>query len=198
MWRGRIVPKTDQAREDALLERAKAGDVRAFEDVIAPHLPMLLAYSRAICNDHHTAEDVVQETALIASRNLHNLFEEADFAGWLKAIARRQALAMRRKSARLQPVIESAIEKAYENPAPTATHPERAALTECLELLSDRAGQIVRAHYFDGAAISEMATSFKLNPNTLKTILLRARQALENCVQRQMRSEEGSSAEPVV
>ena len=179
----------DQDRENELLALAKTGDVSAFETVLSPHLPMLLAYSRAICGDHHTAEDVVQETALIACRNIHNLFEEADFAGWLKAIARRQALSARRKSARLHPVIESAIEEAYEDPAPDAVAPERAALLECVEQLSDRAGEIVRAHYFGGAGITEMSTTFKLNPNTLKTILFRARQALEACVQRHLRSE---------
>lgn len=179
----------DQDRENALLDRAKAGDVSAFEEVLTPHLPMLLAYSRAICGDHHTAEDAVQETALIASRNIHNLFAEADFACWLKAIARRQALSARRKSSRLQPVLESAIEAAYENPSPEAVAPERAALLECIEQLSDRAGEIVRAHYFGGAGINEMTTTFGLNSNTLKTILFRARQALEACVQRQLRAD---------
>jgi RNA polymerase sigma-70 factor, ECF subfamily len=186
------VSRLDQKTEDALLERAKGGDVRAFEDVLAPHLPMLLAYTRAICNDYHTAEDVVQETALIASRNIHNLFAEADFAGWLKAIARRQALAARRSSARLKPVIEKEIEKAYENPSPSAVNPEKAALSECLEELTDRAGEVVRAHYFEGDGIEAMSTRYKLNPNTLKTILFRARQTLENCVQRRIN---GNSAE---
>jgi RNA polymerase sigma-70 factor, ECF subfamily len=184
------------AAEDDLIERAKKGDTASFENALSPHLPMLLAYSRAICGNHHLAEDVVQETALIAFRNLNHLFPEADFAGWLKAIARRQSLAARRKSARLHPLVEESIEDAYRDPSPTALSPEREALAECMHLLSDRSGQVIRAHYFDGAAIREMAGRFNLNPNTLKTILFRARQALESCVQRQLRSSSVSMENP--
>jgi len=181
--------------EDDLIERAKSGDAAAYEAALSPHLPMLLAYSRSICGDHHMAEDVVQETALIGFRNLNHLFAEADFAGWLKAIARRQSLAARRKSARLHPMVEESIEEAYRDPSPQSVSPERAALAECLQLLSDRAGSVIRAHYFDGAAIREMTARFNLNPNTLKTILFRARQALEHCVQRQIRSEDPQTME---
>ena len=185
----------DMVSEEALLERAKAGDNQAFEDVLAPHLPMLLAYSRAICGDHHSAEDVVQETALIASRNLHNLFKEADFAGWLKAIARRQSLSARRKNLRLRPQLEAVIEQAYEDPSPESTSPRRSALSECLKTLRERTGRIVRAHYFDGLSVKDMAEAFNLNSNTVKTILARARAALEECTQRQMRTDDSAGVE---
>jgi len=52
--------------ETRLLKAAQGGDPKAFERVLRPHLPMLFAYSRAICGDFHAAEDVVQETAQIA------------------------------------------------------------------------------------------------------------------------------------
>ena len=79
-----------------------------------PHLAALLAYSRAICGDFHAAQDVVQETALIAYRNLDRFFAEADFATWLKAIARRQALAARRKLGRHRLAAEELLEAVYE------------------------------------------------------------------------------------
>ena len=87
----------EMEKDAALLARAKKGDAIAFEHLIAPHLPMLFAYSRAICLDFHAAQDVVQESAIIAFRNLNHLFPEADFSTWLRAIARRQALEARRK-----------------------------------------------------------------------------------------------------
>ena len=184
----------DMVNEDELINRSKAGDTQAFEELIAPHLTMLLAYSRAICGDHHSAEDVVQETALIASRNINNLFKEADFAGWLKAIARRQSLSARRKNLKLRPQLEAVIEQAYEDPSPEFTSHRQSALTECLKTLRDRTGRIVRAHYFEGTSVKDMAESFNLNVNTVKTILSRARMALEECTQRHMRSSGVESA----
>jgi len=179
----------DEQAETRLLEQAKAGDSAAFEAVLRPHLPMLLAYSRAISGDFHRAQDVVQETALVAYRNLSHLFPEADFASWLKAIARRQSLAARRKEGRLLSWTDEAIEAAYADPTPRAVVPEREALVLCVEALEAQPRSLVRGHYFDGQALATLAAAMDLNLNTVKTILHRARQKLLECVERRLRIE---------
>lgn len=171
-----------EALEAELLERAKAGDRVAFERALTPHLPTLLAYSRSICGDYHTAEDVVQETALIAFRNISHLFPEVEFASWLKGIARRQALSARRSSVRLPAVADQALENAYRDPRPEATSREREALRECLKRLADRAMKVVRNHYFEGLRLSDIASRLGLRLGTVKTIMFRARRQLERCV----------------
>ena len=179
----------DDQAEGELLARAKAGDQQAFETVLRPHLPMLLAYSRAICGDFHRAQDVVQETALVAYRNLSHLFPEADFASWLKAIARRQSLAARRKESRLSTWTDEAIEAAYTDPTPRAVGPEREALAKCVEGLDPQPRAIVHGHYFDGQALAALAGAMGLNLNSVKTILHRARIKLLECVERRLRVE---------
>jgi RNA polymerase sigma-70 factor, ECF subfamily len=175
--------------EVRLIEAAKRGDTDAFAEAVRPHLPMLLAYSRAVCGDFHLAQDVVQETALIAFRNLQHLFPEADFSSWLKAIARRQALAARRKSQRLTTWTDEALEAAYADPTPEATAPQRDALVRCLEGLDAETGRIVRSHYFDGLALAALASTLGMNLNTVKTTLYRARLRLLECVERRLRTE---------
>jgi RNA polymerase sigma-70 factor (ECF subfamily) len=179
----------DDDREAELLEAAKRGDTAAFEAVLRPHLAMLLAYSRAVTGDFHLAQDVVQETALVAFRNLNHLFPEADFASWLKAIARRQSLAARRKATRLSPWTDEALEAAYADPTPAAVGPEREVLRRCLESLAGQAAEIVLGHYFDGRKLAELAAALELNLNTVKTILYRARLSLQECVERRLRAE---------
>lgn len=176
--------------ETDLLAKAKAGCAEAFAESLEPHLPMLYAYSRALCGNHHTAEDVVQETALIAYRRLNCLFPEADFAAWLRAIARRLALAARRLDAKLT-LVEGAIEAAYNEPEPKAIVAEREALSECLKALDGRAEQIVRGHYFQGAPLAELVATLDLKLNTVKSILHRARQALRECLRRRLGWEVG-------
>lgn len=172
--------------EAQLLALAKSGNKAAFEQALLPHLPMLLAYCRAICGDFHTAQDAVQETALIAYRNLEKLFPEAEFAGWLKAIARLQALAARRKQDRVDLVAEDVLEAAYNDPSPTAVDAEQEALVKCLDALDERSRSVVRAHYFDGLRVAEIAAQRDLNLNTLKWLLFRARQLLQDCLQRRL------------
>jgi RNA polymerase sigma-70 factor (ECF subfamily) len=179
----------DSTHENDLLAQAKDGDRHAFEQALLPYLAMLFAYSRAICGDYHAAQDVVQETALIAFRNLHHLFPEADFATWLRAIARRQALAARRKLTRVVLVAEDAIEKVYQDPAPVATGPRYDALAACLKILAGRMARVIRAHYFQGCTLEEVARSMAVNVSTVKQLLYRARLRLRECVQQRLSME---------
>src|SRR5262249_36918208 len=147
-------------------EQARAGDRQAFGHALTPYLPMLYAYSRSLCGDHHTAEDIVQQTALIAYRKISFLFPEVDFGIWLKGIARREAFSERRKAAKLRPVIEAILETAYDDPTPEAVAPEREALGECLKRLQGQAAAIVTAHYFQGDKLTDIARQRGLNGNT--------------------------------
>ena len=177
--------------EAELVERAKNGDQGAFERALSPYLPMLYAYSRVLCADHHTAEDVMQQTALIAWRKLSFLFPEVDFGTWLKGIARREALSERRKSARLRPAVEAILEAAYDDPSHAAVAPEREALGECLKQLQGQAAEVVNAHYFQGEKLTDIARLRNLNFNTVRTVLHRARKALEDCVRGKLAAQQG-------
>lgn len=175
-------PGLPQVPETRLLELAKAGDREAFGRALGPYLPMLYAYSRSLCADHHIAQDVVQQTALIAYRKIGFLFPEVDFGSWLKGIARREALSERRKAARLRPVVEDILEAVYDDPTPEALGPEREALGECLKRLQGQAAAILTAHYFQGEKLTDVARQLGLNGNTVRTLLHRARLALAECV----------------
>jgi RNA polymerase sigma-70 factor (ECF subfamily) len=172
--------------ETKLLSAAKAGDAHAFERALRPHLPMLFAYSRAICGDFHAAEDVVQETAQIAYRKLNYLIPEADFAGWLKAIARRQALAARRKLTKASLVAETVIERVYQDPTSAALDRRGEALEMCLRQLEGRAAEAVRAHYFEGVKLNELAPKLAMTPAAVRQMLHRVRLLLLECVQKRL------------
>ncbi len=175
--------------EAELIGQAKAGDARAFQHALLPHLTMLLTYSRAICGDYHEAQDVVQETALIAYRNLERFFAEADFATWLKAIARRQALAARRRLGRQLLVADDLLEAAHEPEARRGETPRQEALRQCLESLPSGSRALVQARYAEGRSLQEMATTTRTNPDTLRWRMYRVRRDLRNCVERRLRRE---------
>ena len=170
--------------EAALLAGAKKGDAASFERLVTPYLPMLFAYSRAICLDFHAAQDVVQETAIIAFRNLNHLFPEADFSTWLRAIARRQALEARRKLHRFARFAEEAVERAYEDPAPVEVSARRKLLGECIRALGERGQGVVEEHYFRGLSLSEVATRLETSVTAVKQLLYRSRKLLEECVRK--------------
>lgn len=175
-----------QTSEARFLERARAGDREAFSCAFEPYLPMLYAYARSLTGDHHIAQDVVQQTALIAYRKIGFLFPEVDFGTWLKGIARREALSERRKAMKLRPVVGELLETAYDDPTPAAVGPERDALENCLKKLQGQAAAILNAHYFEGEKLTSIARQRGLNDNTVRTVLHRARLALEECVRNRL------------
>ncbi|MCI0655629.1 MAG: sigma-70 family RNA polymerase sigma factor [Acidobacteria bacterium] len=182
----------DERLETKLLEEAKAGSAEAFEQAITPHLPMLFAYSRAICADHHAAHDVVQEVALIAHQNLTHLFPQTDFGAWLKAIARRQALSMRRRLTRAPILAEASLEAVYLDPTPDATAPRRDALAGCLRQMEGRLGRILHEHYFVGLKVPDIAHAMNMKRHAIAQLLYRGRVLLRECIQKKLTEEAAS------
>ena len=173
------------------LEQAKAGDADAFERVMAPHLPMLFAYSRAVCGDYHAAQDVVQETVLIAFRKLDRYFPEADFSAWLRAIARREALAARRKLAKAELLSDEAIERFYQVSRSEGGSQQQEALAECVQRLTGQAREVIEAHYFEGKPLTELAGAWQSSASAVKQLVYRARLALRDCVQQRLAANGG-------
>ena len=175
--------------ETALVDRAKAGSSQAFERLVERHVPMLFAYSRAICGDYHVAMDVVQQSLLIAFRKLHLFFPEADFSVWLRAIARREALDARKRRARGAMVTLETIEMFYHDPEPREDSPRRKALAECLGALPGKTGKLVRSHYFNGTSLAPLSKSLGMTLAAAKQMLYRTRLALRECIQKRIATE---------
>jgi RNA polymerase sigma factor (sigma-70 family) len=74
----------------ALVIAAQGGDRRSLNELISAHLPFLYTIVRRALGDHPDADDLVQEIALRAVRELRELRTPQSFRPWLAAIAIRQ------------------------------------------------------------------------------------------------------------
>lgn len=98
---------TDDSRVDwdgALVERARRGDVRAFERLYREHSPRVYGLCLRLTRDHAQAEDCVQETFINAWKGLARFETRSSLATWLHRIAVNVVLGRRR---RYTPPIES-------------------------------------------------------------------------------------------
>jgi RNA polymerase sigma-70 factor (ECF subfamily) len=73
---------------DALVARAQAGEVRAFEALVAGHLPQVRRFARAFAASAADADDLAQDALLRVHRNLRLFRWQASFSSWLYAIVR--------------------------------------------------------------------------------------------------------------
>jgi RNA polymerase sigma-70 factor (ECF subfamily) len=78
---------TDREGDQLLVERARAGDREAFNQLVAKYQRRLMRLLTRLLNDSAEAEDVVQETFIKAYRALRHFRGDAAFYTWLYRIA---------------------------------------------------------------------------------------------------------------
>src|SRR5262245_41655105 len=88
--------------EETLVQRAKAGDRAAFEDLVRRVSRLVFARLYLETGDSHAAEDLLQETFLTAFRSLDQLTDASKFRAWLLRIAQNQAIDAARRGGRLK------------------------------------------------------------------------------------------------
>jgi RNA polymerase sigma factor (sigma-70 family) len=167
-----------------------------FEVLAKQHEPMLLAYIRSLVSDHKLAEDIAQQSFLIAYRKIGSLKDPEAFPAWLRGIARLEALsAMRRREREfpVEPDVLQQLDEAYrvfEQQRPTETWEERFHLVEeCYQRLPEALQTVCRLHYFEGRKAWQIAESLSLNLNAILKRLERARNALRDCVRSKLADE---------
>jgi RNA polymerase sigma factor (sigma-70 family) len=167
-----------------------------FEVLAKQHEAMLLAYVSSFVADARLAEDVAQQSFLIAYRKIDSLKDPAAFPAWLRGIARREAFAAMRRQGRefpLEPVVMEELDEAYrrfEQEHPAHSWEERFQMVEdCFNQLPETLQTVCRLHYFEDRKAREIADSLALNLNAVLKRLERARAAIRDCVQQRLASE---------
>jgi RNA polymerase sigma-70 factor (ECF subfamily) len=90
-----------------LIRRLRAGEVEAFEQLMAHTESRLLALAWRILGDRHLAEDAAQETYLRVYRSLHTFRPDDPFEPWLVRIAVRVCYDLARKRGPLPAPVEA-------------------------------------------------------------------------------------------
>ncbi len=78
----------NQMHEQTLIERLKAGDHGAINDIVDKYKGPLFAFILRMVNDHADAEDIFQETWIKVIKHVSRFRGDAKFSTWLFQIAR--------------------------------------------------------------------------------------------------------------
>jgi RNA polymerase sigma factor (sigma-70 family) len=89
-----------------LVARCRAGDSRAWDELVDRFAPLVWRIARAHRLSDADAEDVFQGTWLLLLEHIDGLTHPERLAGWLATTARREALHVATRSARTLPIDE--------------------------------------------------------------------------------------------
>jgi len=78
-------------RDDALVDRARDGDVAALDSLIRRHYELAYRVALSVVRDPDVASDVVQDAFVKAARGLSGYRGDSPFLGWLATIVKNEA-----------------------------------------------------------------------------------------------------------
>ncbi len=178
-----------------MLDIARKTDTKAravFEILIRENQAMLMTYLGAAARDRHVADDLFQETMLVAWKKLDQFDHTRPFGPWLRGIAAKLVMAHFRKAkSDLMVVDEGTLEYLSNQLQHISQRPgdnwedKIGALTHCIEALSEHYQRVIRLRYFEQVTTDQMATQTQTSVETIRKRLQRARVKLLGCLQRQ-------------
>jgi RNA polymerase sigma-70 factor, ECF subfamily len=118
-------PEPDRT-DAALIARAQAGDMAAFEELVMTYADRLYAVLLRMLGNSDDAEDVAQEGILRAWRGIRGFRGTSSFFTWLYRIAMNEATRSRQRAARRPPAVPLDT-PALAVPAPARDEPDRQA-----------------------------------------------------------------------
>jgi RNA polymerase sigma-70 factor (ECF subfamily) len=187
------------------IEKAKAGDERAFATLVEPHRRELQLHCYRMLGSLQDSEDVVQETLLAAWRGLAGFEERASLRAWLYRIATNRCLNALRERGR-RPAVEETLmappptryfEPTWLEPYPDTALPDLApgpaaryeqreatqlAFVAALQMLPERQRAALVLRDVLGFRTEEVAAMLDVTAPSVKGALQRARATLDERV----------------
>jgi RNA polymerase sigma-70 factor (ECF subfamily) len=165
--------------ERSLVDRARLGDLDAFESLVRSRMDAVYRLSLAITGDEADARDAAQETFVAAWRSLSRLRDAERFDAWLQRIAINEArMAVRARGRRRVREIPTAHLASVPEPA-TRAQSDGARLAKALDRLTADQRAILALHHLDGRPVAEIADILAIPIGTVKSRLFTARRALD-------------------
>lgn len=183
-----------QRRDLILLERARGGDLDAFNDLVVVYQDLLFALVVRMVPDRDQASDCVQEAFFSAYRNLSS-FRGGIVRSWLSRIAINAAMDTQRLRKRrpVDPYPELEDDSwqppadASADPVTTALETERhRALNRALAEVTDDQRAAIVLYDIEGYDYAEIAQMTGVSLGTVKSRIHRGRLALRGLLAEQM------------
>jgi RNA polymerase sigma-70 factor (ECF subfamily) len=175
---------TAETSDEQIVERALAGDVDAFGEIVRRWERRIFALAYGILGREEDARDAAQETFIAAFRNLSGFRGDAKVSSWLHRIAVNQCITRQRRArTRAENSLEAETEMggdkfatpAHASPARQAEGRERSeAVRRAVTALPPELREVIVMKEFEDLTFQEIADTLDVPLSTVKSRLYTA------------------------
>ena len=203
MSAGNSGPNAEMAvqNETRVLARLRAGDGRAFEDLVRTHAGRLLVVAMRILQNEADAADAVQDAFLAMFKKLDGFGGRSRISTWLHRVVTNAALMrLRSRSRKRERSLEDLLPAYYQdghriNPTPAwrespdevlSAKESRGMVHEKISRLSEDSRNVLLLRDIQQVSTVEAADQLGVSEAVVKTRLHRARQALRKLLEEEL------------
>jgi len=186
----------DDAAEIQLVNRAKLGDINAFETIISAHEKGIYTICLRMLSQEQEAYDATQEVCIKIWRQLHNFKGESKLKTWIYRITTNQCLDKLRKTKNKREIslfqtrVEDDSEWVMDKPSEKENTEEIVEHKELQEVLKQAIAELKEAYRMiiilrdiNDYSYDEIAEILNISLGTVKSRISRARGALKKILE---------------
>ena len=163
--------KQFEGPDELLVVAAILGNLEAFEQLVVRYRPAVVRLARTIVGTDY-AEDVAQESLLLAFKALPSIEEPGKFAAWLSAITRHRALRFNKSETAVTkkqvPLDEALLEKIEALAKPLTEKERDEAMIKALDSLPADYAMPLRLRFLDDMPLNRIAAFMGVPLSTVK------------------------------
>ena len=167
-----------------------------FKQLTYPHMKLMYNVALRYCGNVFDAEDIVQETYLMAFKNFHQLREKSKCKSWLLKILRNNFLKSYHKHKSMQKLNETDyiefLETGMEDTEADTllfSAAGRQTVQQAMDRLPGKYKEVLTLYYLDEMLYKDIADSLDIPIGTVMSRLTRAREGLKTNLLKQMKPE---------
>ncbi|MES2594802.1 MAG: sigma-70 family RNA polymerase sigma factor [Verrucomicrobiota bacterium] len=187
-------PNSSAAEDRILVERAQAGDTRAFDDLVRKYTPKLYGLVYNMTSNRDDTADLLQEVFAKAYRSLKRFMGKSSFYTWIYSIAVNMTLNFLKKRGRYAKVSLDDVDSGIHNDPDfinitTANrdtvrevniHELQKRLNDALQKLSEDHRTVVTLYDVQGLQHNEIAKILGVSEGTVRSRLFYAHRLLQS------------------
>jgi len=175
-----------------LVLRAQEGDSDAFAELYAVTYQHTYNYAVHYLRNRDLAQDAVQETYILALKNIKNIKEPSLFVAWINQICFRSCYDLSRRNASGNFDIDSELlelvrdEHPEHNPEEnTADNDEKSRLNRAVNNLPFNEQQVIVMRYYNDMKLEDIADALRISRSSVKRYLNAAKERLAEIIRRE-------------